>query len=77
MENYNKIDKLIIPRLQNMQPYSPIYPPDIIAEKYGLSENDIVKFPINLDPAYNYTFFAYSINKYGVSNISNSKTWPQ
>lgn len=41
------------------------------------SENDIVKFPINLDPAYNYTFFAYSINKYGVSNISNSKTWPQ
>ena len=47
MENYNKIDKLIIPRLQNMQPYSPIYPPDIIAEKYGLSENDIVKLDGN------------------------------
>ena len=45
--NYNKIDKLIIPRLQNMQPYVPIYPPDIMAEKFGVAENDIVKLDGN------------------------------
>ncbi len=47
MENQKKIDKLIIPRLQNMQPYVPIYPPDIMAEKFGVSENDIVKLDGN------------------------------
>ena len=47
MENQKKIDKLIIPRLQNMQPYVPIYPPDIMAEKFGVSEDDIVKLDGN------------------------------
>jgi histidinol-phosphate aminotransferase len=47
MNKQTKIDKLIISRLQNMQPYSPIYPPDIIAEKFGVLESDIVKLDGN------------------------------